>query len=235
MAADEEAEELVDLAPDDAVLTDWVARRERGEPLAWITGRLEFCGRMILVDAGVYVPRAQSEELARRAAAVLPGRGRAADLCTGSGVLAASVAASVPRSRVVAVDIDVAAARCARANGVATVVGDLASPLPDDRFDVVMAVAPYVPRPALGSLPADVLRYEPMLALDGGEDGLAMVRRIVGDARRILRLGGWLLVELGGDQDALLAPTLAAHGFADTETWHDEDGDLRGLQARRRG
>ncbi len=97
------------------------------------------------------------------------------------------------------------------------------------------AVAPYVPTGELGLLPADVQRYEPRLALDGGDDGLDLVRRIVVTAARLLRSGGWLLVELGGEQDKALAAALAASGFASSTPWFDEDGDLRGLAAQAAG
>jgi len=95
-------------------------------------------------------------------------------------------------------------------------------------------VAPYVPTAAIGYLPADVVRYEPRSALDGGEDGLAVVRRIVAGAARLLVAGGWLLLELGADQDEALAGDLGAAGFDIAEAWRDAEGDLRGLAARRR-
>ena len=97
---------------------------------------------------------------------------------------------------------------------------------------MVTAVAPYVPTGELRLLPADVQRYEPERALDGGDDGLRLVRRVVAAAARLLRAGGWLLVELGGRQDLALLPTLDAHGFEAVRTWTDEDGDLRGLEAQ---
>jgi len=239
VAADEEAEELVAAAPDEAVLDAWVGRREQGEPLAWITGTMLFCGRRLRVDAGVYVPRFQTEELAHLAAVRLseaaatdrPGRPRAADLCTGTGAVAAHLAAAVPGAMVVGVDIDGGAVACARRNGVAAVVGDVDGPLRTGAFDVVTAVAPYVPRPGIAYLPVDVRRYEPRRALDGGDDGLAVVRRVVAGAARLLRPDGWLLAEVGGDQDVLLAPALTAAGFAAAVPWHDEDGDLRGIAA----
>jgi release factor glutamine methyltransferase len=143
------------------------------------------------------------------------------------------VAASVAGARVVAVDLDPRAARCARRNGVAAAVGDLAGPLRPRAWDLVTAVAPYVPTAGIAYLPADVQRWEPRRALDGGDDGLDLVRRVVAAAADgLLRPGGWLAVEVGGDQDSLLAPTLAAHGFAPATAWHDEDGDLRGVAAR---
>jgi len=232
VAAGAEAGELVDAAPDAAVLEAWVRRRVAGEPLAWITGRTRFCGRRLWVDPGVYVPRPQTEELARRAAALLPTGGCALDLCTGSGAVAAHLAWARPGASVVGVDVDAAAARCARRNGVAVVVADLDASLAGGRFDVVTAVAPYVPTGQLRFLPADVQRHEPRRALDGGADGLGVARRVVRAAARLLRPGGWLLLELGGEQDRALRPTLAASGFDEADTWRDDDGDLRGLAAR---
>lgn len=233
VAADEEAAELISSAPDEARLEAWLGRREQGEPLAWITGTLRFCGQLLHIAPGVYVPRAQSEELARRAAALLPTHGRAVDLCVGAGAVAAHLRVQVPTAKVVGVDIDARAAACARRNGVPTAVGDLAAPLhPREGINLVTAVAPYVPTGNLRLLPADVQRHEPRLALDGGADGLDLLRRVVAAAGHLLRPGGWLLVELGGDQDRALVPTLAATGFDVLTLWHDDEGDLRGIAAQ---
>ena len=236
LAAEEEAEELIAKAPDHYTLESWVRRREEGEPLAWVTGTLQFCGRTLLIDPGVYVPRLQSEELARRAARLLAASGgRAADLCTGSGAIASHLMAEAPAAAVVGADIDTRAVACARRNGVHAVLGDLAGPLRPKGFDLVTAVAPYVPTDQLTVLPADVQRYEPRIALDGGHEGLDLVRRIVVSASRLLRSGGWLLLELGGQQDKALRPALAAAGFGPASSWFDEDGDLRGLEAQATG
>ncbi|HEY7917466.1 MAG TPA: HemK family protein methyltransferase [Acidimicrobiales bacterium] len=232
VAAEEEADELLGGAADTTTLQNWVSRRETGEPLAWITGTVRFCGHRVRVDPGVYVPRIQSEELARRAASLLPAYGRAADLCTGSGAIAVHLVAAVPTASVVGVDLDRRSAVCARGNGVRAVVADLARPLRTRSFDVVTAVAPYVPTGELRLLPADVQRYEPRRSLDGGHDGLDLVRRIVTAAARLLRPGGWLLTELGGDQQDTLDPALAASGFILVDPWFDEDGDLRGVAAQ---
>ena len=168
VAAEEEAGILVAETNDAATLEGWVARRERGEPLAWITGTTRFAGATLRVAPGVYVPRPQSEELARRAAAFLPPGGRAADLCTGSGAIAAHLLAAVAGARIVGVDIDPRAAACARSNGVLSVIGDLGAPLDTAAYDVVTAVAPYVPGDELHFLPSDVRSFEPRRALDGG-------------------------------------------------------------------
>jgi release factor glutamine methyltransferase len=236
VAAEEEAEELITAARDDNTLEMWISRREQGEPLAWIIGSVQFCGRTLRVERGVYVPRYQSEELARRAATILGANGgRAVDLCTGAGAIAAHLMAAVPAATVIGIDIDIRAAVCARGNGVHALVADLDEPLRREGFDLVTAVAPYVPTGKLRLLPADVLRYEPRLALDGGADGLDVVRRAVVAAARLLRPRGWLVAELGGEQDQALGPTLAACGFHTVTTWFDDDGDLRGLAAQATG
>jgi release factor glutamine methyltransferase len=194
---------------------------------------VRFCGQPLHLAPGVYVPRLHTEELARRAAALLPDHGRAIDLCTGAGAVAAHLSTLVPTATVIGIDVDPRAAACARRNRVAIVVADLDAPLRrQERFDVVTAVAPYVPTTELRVLPADVQRYEPRHALDGGVDGLQLVRRVIAAATTLLRPGGWLLLEVGADQDRALTPTFAANGFDRVTPWWDDEGDLRGIASR---
>ena len=233
VAPEEEAVEFLAAAPDERTLEEWLQRREQGEPVAWITGTISFGGLVLEIVPGVYVPRLQSEDLAQRAARLLPAYGTALDLCTAVGAIAAHLKALVPTATVIGVDVDFASAACATRNGVPTLVGDMAHAVrAADGFDVVTAVAPYVPTDELRLLSADVQRYEPRLALDGGPDGLDLVRQVVDAAERLLRIGGWLLVEVGGDQDVTLAPHLVQRGFDRLTPWHDSDGDLRGIAAR---
>lgn len=232
VAADEESEELLAGAPDRPTLMAWVSRREQGEPLAWILGSVDFLGRRVRVEPGVYVPRGQSGELAARAVDLLPHEGRAAELCTGSGAIAMHLARARPSAAVVATDLDPRAVACARSNGVTAAVADMDRGLSSHAFDVVCAVTPYVPTGALRLLAADVMRYEPIVALDGGPDGLDVVRRLVAGAVRLLRSGGWLLTEIGGDQDELVGPMLLGAGFDRMTFWRDGDGDLRGVAGR---
>jgi release factor glutamine methyltransferase len=132
------------------------------------------------------------------------------------------------------VDVDLRATRCASRNGLPCVVGDLGAPVHGDAaFDLVTAVAPYVPTADVTLLPSDVQRYEPRRALDGGDDGLAVLRRVIADAARLLRWDGWLLIEVGGAQDEDVARDLVHHGFGVTESWRDDDGELRGIAAQR--
>jgi release factor glutamine methyltransferase len=239
IAADEEAEELLQCAKGDAMLLEsLLERRLRGEPLAWIIGFTVFCGLNVRVDHGVYVPRWQSEPLARRAVARLPPRGVAIDLCTGAGAVAMALRAERPHARVVASEVDERAAACAESNGVDVYRGDLFAPLPRDlegRVDVIVGVAPYVPTATLSLLPRDTFMFETTLAYDGGVDGADVLRRIVTESPRFLRRGGALLLELGGDEADALEGQMTQRGFSGVTTLLDEDGDVRGVEATYEG
>ena len=218
------------------MLAALVDRRLTGEPLAWITGRASFCGHEVRIDPGVYVPRAHTEALARRAARRLPGGGTAVDVCTGSGAVAVVLAAAHPTARVVATDRDPRAITCAAANGVEAYRGDLFSPVPPalrGAVDVVVGVVPYVPTAALPLLQRDTLRFESDRSYDGGPDGVRLLRRVVAESPTFLRPGGTLLLELGGDEADLLADDLARAGFGDVDVLVDDEGDVRGVEATR--
>ncbi len=250
VAADEEADELAAAAAGDAEkLERLVARRVVGEPLAWVTGTVQFLGHRVLVHPGVYVPRWQSEALAARAVALLPEGGLAADLCTGAGAIAVAMARARPGARVVATDIDPAACCCAVANaiaagcavesarGVVVLAGHLADPVPADlrgRFDVVVAVVPYVPSEEIPFLPRDVREFEPLRALDGGPGGVQLLEQAVWAGAGLLRSGGSLLLELGGDQHRAVLPVLQAAGYGPPGVLVDDDGDVRAVEARYR-
>jgi release factor glutamine methyltransferase len=235
IAAEAEADELYTCAAGDTeLLNSLVERRLTGEPLAWIVGSVSFCGVRIRVDPGVYVPRWQSEPLARRAAERLPARGVAIDICTGSGAVAKTLMTHDRGARVVASDIDPRAVACATANGVETYLGDLFMPLPrelEGRVDVVVGIVPYVPTSALPLLQRDTFTFESALAYDGGDDGTDILRRVISDSPRFLRPGGALLLEIGGIQADALSADLARAGYMDLNVLADEDGDARGLQA----
>ncbi len=235
VAAGEEADELMRAAAGDPdVLDDLVSRRTDGEPIAWLTGAVTFCGISLFVATGVYVPRSQTEPLARRAASLLPVAGVAVDLCTGVGAIAAVLVAAVPTARVLATELDGNAARCSRRNGVEVFEGFLDDPLPPEyehRVDVMTAVVPYVPTDALRLLPRDVQAFEPPLALDGGVDGTDLLVEVVRRSTRWLRPGGWLLLELGGDQAESIGRLLHESGFEGVDVLADEDGDPRAICA----
>jgi len=232
VAAEDEARELLAVARDADHLDELVTRREAGEPLAWVIGRATFCGLSLVIEPGLYVPRWQTEAVASTAAE-LSGDGVAVDLCTGIGAVAAALQ-SRRGAGVLASDIDPHAVACAQRNGVDAVVGDLFDPLPDEargRVDVVVAVAPYVP--------SDVARtmrtLEPPRAIDGGYDGLRLMRRIVSEAPAWLRRFGHLVLEIGGPQVDAVGSELRARGFDVVTAVRDGDGDLCGITARFHG
>jgi len=233
--AEEEVEELAAAARgDDEVLAAMVERRTTGEPLAWITRVAEFCGCSLAVTPGVYVPRWQSEPLAERAAELLPSAGRAIDLGTGSGAIACVLRDRRPGASVLGTERDPVAAECARRNGVTVAVGDLFEGVPASwkgSVDVIVAVLPYVPTEEIAYLPRDVRTFEPIFALDGGDDGLDTVRRAVSEGREWLCGGAHVLFEIGGDQSDLLIPILQAARFGSVRVLADEDGDPRGVEA----
>lgn len=236
MAAEEEAALLMAAAADPEDLEALVRRRTAGEPVAWLVGGVDFCGIRVRVHPGVYVPRWQTEALAERAASLLPPEGVAVDLCTGAGAIAAVLQARRPEATVIATDIDAGAVACARANGVHALLGDLDAPLPPalhSAVDVMTAVVPYVPADELVFLPRDVVAFEPRLALDGGRDGMELLRTVVERSTRWLGPGGWLLLEVGGRQAPPVIAAMEAAGLGECTTLRDEEGDDRAVAGRR--
>jgi release factor glutamine methyltransferase len=236
VAPSAEADEIVRAAAAGAGdVGPMLARRVRGEPLAWVVGSTVFCGLRVAVDPGVFVPRPQTEVLARRAVELLPNDGIAVDLCTGCGAIAAVLRAHRPDAIVLATDADPMAIACARRNGVDARVGDLDGPLPArlrGRVDVLTAVVPYVPSEELHLLPSDVRAFEPLSALDGGAGGTAVLRRAAAAAARWVRPGGWAIVELGGDQAAPMTELFGRLGFDRARVHRDEDGADRAIEVR---
>jgi release factor glutamine methyltransferase len=193
----------------------------------------------------VFVPRPETEGLADRAASFLrrraSGRPVAVDLCTGSGAIACFLAAEVPGARVLATELDPGALAWARVNaarnGVELLAGDLDAPLPAEltgRVDVLCANLPYVPSDAIATLPRDVRDHEPRLALDGGSDGLDVLRRLAPRAGHWLAPGGRLLCEIGEDQAEAAVALLAAAGLADLAVHPDLVGRDRVVEGTRR-
>lgn len=225
-------------APELARFRELVRRRADGEPTAYLTGAREFYGRRFEVDARVLVPRPETEQLAEAALAALPEGGAALDLGTGSGALAVTLALGRPGARVTAVDLSSEALEVARANAAALgaavefLEGDLFAPLPAGAaFDVVASNPPYVPTGELAGLQREV-RREPRLALDGGPDGLVVLRRIVEAAPGRLRPGGVLLLEMHETHLEALPALCRAAGFAAVEARRDLAGLPRLTVAR---
>jgi len=205
--AEDEARLLIAAAGSAAELIGLVDRRASGEPLEHVLGWAEFCGRRIAVDPGVFVPRRRTEFLVEAAARILHPGGLVVDLCCGSGAVGVALLAAVPGIELHAADIDPAAVACARRNlaaaGGRVYAGDLFDALPPElagRVDVVTANVPYVPSDAVALMPPEARDHEARLALDGGPDGLAVLRRVAAAAPGWLTAGGHLLVETSDQQ-----------------------------------
>jgi release factor glutamine methyltransferase len=218
--AEDEARLLISAARTPADLATMVDRRAAGLPLEHVLGWAEFCGLRIAVGPGVFVPRRRTEFLVRQAAALAGPRAVVVDLCCGSGAVGAALVAAMGQVELHAVDIDPAAVRCTQSNladaGAAVYEGDLYQPLPDalhGRVDVLVANAPYVPTEAVGLLPPEARAHEPRVALDGGADGLDVLRRVTAAAPRWLTPGGNLLLETSERQAPRLVDTVARTGL----------------------
>ncbi|WP_237325500.1 putative protein N(5)-glutamine methyltransferase [Streptomyces sp. CBMAI 2042] len=199
--AEDEASLLHEAATSPDELSLLVERRVAGLPLEHVLGWAEFRGRRLAVDAGVFVPRRRTEFLVAQAAALAPRRAVVVDLCCGSGALGVALATALGPVDLHACDVEPAAVRCARRNvgGLGQVYeGDLFEPLPAGlrgRVDVLLANVPYVPTADVELLPAEARVHEPRVALDGGGDGLDVMRRVAAEAPGWLAPGGSLLVE----------------------------------------
>jgi release factor glutamine methyltransferase len=243
VSARAEADWLLEEASDEEALRAMVARRVAGEPLQYVIGWAPFGPLRLAVGPGVFVPRPETEALADRAATRLRSRPEppiAVDVCTGSGAIACFLTAEVPAARVLATELDPGALAWARRNadryGVELLAGDLDEPLPPTlagRVDVLCANVPYVPSGAIATLPTDVRDHEPRLALDGGPDGLDVLRRLVARAGHWLAPGGRLLCEIGEDQAEAAVALLTAAGLTEVAVHPDLVGRDRILEGTR--
>lgn len=203
-------------------LETMIRRRCAGEPLETVLGWAQFAGLRVRVARGVFVPRTRTELLVELADELLADRPTSAvvvDLCCGSGALGAAVARRHPSAVVHAADVDPDAVGCARLNLPADRVhaGDLFEALPAGllgRVDVVVANAPYVPTPAIASMPPEAREHEARVALDGGADGLTVQRRIAAGVRPWLARGGAVVIETSQEQAPRTARLLVDHGLS---------------------
>lgn len=220
-----------------------VARRAQGEPVAYLTGGREFWSRRFRVTPATLIPRPETEVLIELALERLPADATRslADLGTGSGAIALTLALERPACTVVATDISAAALDVARDNArrlgatnVAFRCGDWCAALGGDRFDLVVSNPPYVaagdPHLQQGDLP-----HEPWPALVSGISGLEAIERIVATAPAHLVHGGWLLLEHGFEQADAVAELLRCHGYAEIGHRADIGGHRRAVAARRAG
>ncbi len=236
--------------PDPDVLTRFreaVRRAAAGEPIAYITGEKEFFSLTFETAPDVLIPRPETEIIVERVIAAVRREGLSRDaeildVCTGSGCVAIALARHLPDVRVRASDKSADALAIARRNAerhalaerVAFLESDLFAALPaETRFDALTCNPPYIPTQELATLSPTVRDHEPRLALDGGDDGLAIVRRVLREAPPFMAPSGWLLMEVMAGQSATVQTLAAENGWTEVTVHRDAGGHERVLQARR--
>ena len=222
-------------------LREKVRRRAEGEPLQYLLGSWDFFGRAFRIDQRALIPRSETEILVEIAIKVIraqpSSRNRLLDIGTGSGVLAITLALECPNLRVVGSDVSPVALNLARENAeelglerrIEWIESDLLRSVTGP-FDFLVANLPYVPTAELPKLAAEVQR-DPRLALDGGADGLAVIRRLIQDAPNVLAGGAFVILEIGFDQADRVVDLMAAQKFRDISIENDYQGVRRFVTA----
>jgi len=215
-----------------AALQGLIARRQAGEPIAYIVGFREFFGRDFAVNPAVLIPRPDTELLVELALEHAPQQARVIDLGTGSGCIPVTIKLERPDLDVSALDISPAALDTARNNAerlgaaVRFLQSDWFAAVGEEVFDLIVSNPPYIHREDRHLAQGD-LRFEPRGALTDEADGLVHLRHIVQAAKSKLKAGGWLLMEHGWDQGAACRELLAQAGYANVATWQDLGGNDR--------
>jgi release factor glutamine methyltransferase len=227
-----------------------LARRLEGVPLAHLTERQQFVGMEMLAGPGALVPRRETELLARAAIELVrgvvakSGVAKVIDVCTGSGNVALAVAHHVPEARVFGADLSEEAVALAKLNASHLKLsqraefraGDLLAPFDTPDFhgtiDVLSCNPPYISSAKVEQMHGEISKYEPRLAFDGGAFGVNILMRLLQDAPRFIKPGGWLCFEVGLGQGPAMVKRLEKSGFVDLRTEKDENGAPRALAGR---
>jgi release factor glutamine methyltransferase len=218
-----------------APLRELVRNRGTGIPLQHLLGTVEFCGRVFKSDPRALIPRPETEQLVERALTYGPLTS-ILDVATGSGVIPISLALERPEAMVTATDISPDALSLARENasllGAERILFHQSDLMPpgEELFDLITANLPYIPSGEIAGLSREV-RHDPILALDGGADGLDLVRRLIPLASARLAPGGHLLLEIGAGQSEAVTALLAGHNYRDIAALPDYQGVLRFVEA----
>ncbi len=233
-------------APEDLVsaMRDGVRRLGRGEPLQYVMGEWDFRSLTLATDPRALIPRPETEQLVQLAldeAEVWERREpRLYDVGTGTGCIAISLAIERPECRCTAVDVDAGAlelarenaARCGAAGKIEFRQGRGCAGAGEASLDAVVSNPPYIASRVVDGLPTHIRDHEPRLALDGGPDGLDIVREVVNDAAIALRPGGWCFLEIGDDQGEAVRAILEDAGFAGISVLSDFAGLTRFAKGR---
>lgn len=230
----------------EARVRELTERRLAGEPVAYLTNSWEFYGLSMEITPDVLIPRMDTEVMVRTALEQLTGRkmdARILDLCCGSGCIGCAMAWNLPASRVVMVDISNDALRVARHNSIALGLSSRVMctdadalktpPMLVGTFDVILCNPPYVPSAEIPTLDPSVRDFEPIRALDGGEDGLDFYRAVLKNWKSVLRSGGQLFFEVGEGQSGAVQSLLLQAGFSDVHAVLDSGGVERVIYGRR--
>jgi release factor glutamine methyltransferase len=220
-----------------APLRDLIRSRGTGIPLQHLLGSVEFCGRSFKSDARALIPRPETEQLVERAL-TYTSLNSILDVATGSGVIPLTLALERPDAMINATDISIDALTLARENavllGVDRIIFHEADLIPESlrqhSFDLITANLPYIPSAEISTLSREV-QHDPLLALDGGADGLDLVHRLAPLAYECLTPGGYLLLEIGIDQSDEVMTCLAGHNYRDITALPDYQGILRFIEA----
>ncbi len=215
-----------------AAYKSMIERRKSHEPIAYITGEKEFMSLSFSVSPGVLIPRPDTETLVEFAIDALKSKETCEilDLCTGSGAIAVSLAYDLKKAFVTAYDVSSICVDTARKNAekngvdarVSVVLADVLKPWPDSKqYDCIVSNPPYIPPEVIQGLAADVRDYEPLLALDGGDDGLLFYRHLARASREFLKPGGLLAFEIGYDQGEQVKAILQENEFCDVAILND--------------
>ncbi len=211
---------------------DFIVQRSSRVPLQHLTHQAWFMGLEFYVDGRVLVPRQDTEILVEEAVKRLGSGQKVLDMCTGSGCILLSILKFMPDCQGTGVDISEAALEVARMNGKRLNIpavfskSDLFEQI-DGYYDMIVSNPPYIPTSVIGSLEDEVRRFDPALALDGGEDGLDFYRRLIGASRDYLSPGGWLLLEIGHDQREAVLRMMEKAGYKELQAVSDLAGHDR--------
>ena len=225
---------------DNPKLQEFKKRSNNNEPLAYITGYQPFMGLDFIVDQNVLIPRPETELLVEEAIKICKRNSRfdirysidysrlsIIDIGTGSGAIAVTLAKLIPNATVVATDISSEAIEIAKNNAnkhgvsVSFRKGTLFEPLKEEKFDVIVSNPPYIPTDDIQSLEPNVKGFEPILALDGGKDGLDIIRKLISEAKHYLKPNGYLLFEFGFGQSEAIEKLLKHHNYSNIEIIQD--------------